>query len=61
MPKCLECGNTREFISAWVEFQVDIFDGEKCVDNYSGDRERLDETYPPECRVCNSTNIEGEV
>ena len=61
MPKCLECGNTREFISAWVEFQVDIFDGEKCVDNYSGDRERLDETYSPECRVCNSTNIEGEV
>lgn len=61
MPKCLECGNTTHFITAWVEFQVDRFDGEKCVDSYSGDRDRLDEQYPPECTKCNSTDIEGEI
>lgn len=61
MPKCLECGNTERFITAYVEFQVDIYQGEKCIDNYAGDRERIDETYAPECMICNSTNIEGEV
>ena len=61
MPKCNNCGNTREFITAWIEFEVSIFDGDKCVDNYAGDRERLDETYPPECRKCDSTDIEGDV
>jgi hypothetical protein len=61
MPKCLDCGNTVKFISAFIEFEVSIFDGDKCVDNYSGDRERLDEKYPPECNECNSTKIEGEV
>jgi hypothetical protein len=61
MPKCLDCGNTKEFITAYLEFEVSIFDQENCVDNYAGDRERLDETYPPECRECDSTNIEGEI
>lgn len=61
MPKCLKCKNTTEFITAWLEFEVSIFDQNKCVDNYAGDRERLDQTYPPECRECGSTEIEGEV
>ena len=61
MPKCLSCGNTKEFITAYVEFQVDIYQGDKCVDNYAGDRERIDHTYPPECKVCESTNLEGDV
>jgi hypothetical protein len=61
MPKCRSCGNTKEFITAWVEFEVSVFDGDKCVDNWAGDRERFDEKYPPECRVCDSTDIEGEV
>jgi hypothetical protein len=61
MPTCLDCGNTKEFITAYVEFEVSIFDGDKCVDNYSGDRERFDEKYPPECKECNSTNIKGEI
>jgi hypothetical protein len=61
MPKCRDCGNTSEFITAYVEFQVDIYEDDKCIDNYAGDRERIDETYPPECAECNSTNIEGEV
>lgn len=59
MPKCKECGNTQEFVTAWIEFEVSIFDQDKCVDNYSGDRERVDETYPPECKPCGSTDIEG--
>lgn len=61
MPKCLDCGNTKEFITAHIEFEVAIFDGDKCVDNYSGDRERFDEKYPPECKECNSTKIEGAI
>jgi hypothetical protein len=59
MPKCKDCGNTKEFITAWIEFEVSIFKGDKCVDNYAGDRERVDETYLPECKVCSSTDIEG--
>jgi len=61
MPKCLDCLNTREFITAYIEFQVYIYEGDKCIDNYAGDRERLDETYPPECRECGSNNIEGDI
>ena len=61
MPKCLDCNNTTKFITTFIEFEVSIFDGDKCVDNYSGDRERLDETHPPECNECGSTKIEGEV
>ena len=61
MPKCLDCGNTEKFITAYVEFQVDIYQGDKCVDNYGGDRERIDETYPPECGLCNSTKLEGNI
>lgn len=61
MPKCLECDNDREFITAYIEFEVAIFQGDKCVDNYAGDRERFDETYPPECKECGSTRIEGRV
>jgi hypothetical protein len=61
MPKCKDCGNTKEFITAWIEFEVSIFQGDKCVDNYAGDRERVDETYPAECKPCGSTQIEGEV
>lgn len=61
MPKCLECLNTTEFITAYIEFQVDIYEGDKCIDNYAGDRERLDETYPPECKECGSLNIDGDV
>lgn len=61
MPKCLDCGNDREFITAWVEFQVHIFQGDKCVATSSGDSERFDEAYPPECMACDSTNIEGEI
>jgi hypothetical protein len=61
MPKCLDCLNTKEFITAHVEFEVNIYEGDKCVDNYGGDRERLDEAYPPECKNCGSTNIDGEV
>ncbi len=62
MPKCLECGNTAKFITAYIEFEVSIFDEYgKCVDNYAGDRERLDETYPTECKECGSIKIEGEV
>jgi hypothetical protein len=61
MPKCLDCLNTREFITAYIEFQVDIYEGDKCIDNYAGDRERLDETYPPECKECGSNNLEGDI
>jgi hypothetical protein len=61
VPKCLECGNRTEFITAWLEFEISTFQGEKCVENWAGDRERLDETYPPECKECGSTEIEGEV
>ena len=61
MPKCLDCGNTREFITAFIEFQIETFQDNKLVDQLAGDRERLDETYPPECRECNSTNIEGDI
>jgi hypothetical protein len=61
MPKCLDCLNTTEFITAYIEFQVDIYEGDKCIDNYAGDRERLDETYPPECKECGSLNIDGDV
>jgi len=61
MPKCLDCLNTKEFITAYIEFQVDIYEGNKCIDNYAGDRERLDETYPPECKECGSNNIEGDI
>ena len=62
MPKCKECGNTRDFLSAYIEFEVSIFDETgRCVDNWAGDRERLDVDYPPECGVCSSINIEGEV
>lgn len=59
MPKCLRCGNDNEFITAYVEFEVVIFAGGRQIDSYAGDRERLDETYPPECKVCGSTEIEG--
>jgi len=61
MPRCRNCGNNEKFITAWIEFEVSVFDGDKCVDNYSGYGERLDMTYPPECCKCNSTDIEGEV
>jgi len=61
MPMCRECENTTEFITAYIEFEVVIFEGDKCVDNYAGDRERLDLDYPPECRDCGSTDIKGEV
>jgi hypothetical protein len=62
MPKCRECGNTREFLSAWIEFEVSVFDETgKCVDNWAGSRERLDSDYPLECRTCTSTDIEGEI
>jgi hypothetical protein len=61
MPKCNACGNTTKFTIAYIEFEVAIFQGDKCVDNFSGDRERLDETYPPECYDCGSIKIEGEV
>jgi hypothetical protein len=61
MPKCLDCNNTREFITAVVEFEVAIYEGEDLIDNYAGDRERIDETYPPECKECGGTKIEGSV
>ena len=61
MPKCLDCNNTKEFITAFIEFEVSIFDGDKCVDNYGGDRERVDEKYPPECKECESTKIDGDI
>jgi hypothetical protein len=61
MPRCKGCGNDKEFITAWVEFEVVIFDGDKVIDNYAGDRERLDRIYQPECKVCGNTNIEGEL
>ncbi len=61
MPKCLDCGNKSEFITAYVDFQVDIYEGDRIVDNYGGDRERIDETYPPECKPCGSIRIEGGV
>ena len=61
MPRCRECGNENEFITAHIEFQVNIYQSGKLVDNYGGDRERVDEQYPPECKECGSTDIEGEI
>jgi hypothetical protein len=61
MPKCLACGNTAQFITAFIEFEVSIFEGDKVIDTFSGDRERFDETYPPECKECGSTKIEGNI
>ena len=59
MPKCRNCGNTKEFIISYIEFEVAVFQDDRCVDNYSGDRERNDVNFPPECKVCTSTDIEG--
>lgn len=59
MPKCIECNNSVKFITAYIEFEVGIYEGDRCVDTYSGDRDRLDDKYPPECVECGSTKIEG--
>jgi len=59
VPKCKECGNTKEFIISYIEFEVVKFNETKIIDNYSGDRERNDVNFPPECKVCNSTDIEN--
>ena len=59
MPKCRECDNDKKFITAWIEFEVAVFDGDRVIDNYAGDRERFDEQYPPECTECGSTDIDG--
>ena len=62
MPKCKDCGNTKEFLTAYVEFEVSVFDETgRCVENWAGDRDRLDHEYPPECGACGSNEIEGEV
>jgi hypothetical protein len=61
MPKCKDCGNTTDFILAYVEFEVVTYEGDKIIDQYAGDRERFDEKYPPECFKCNSLNIEGNI
>lgn len=61
MPKCLDCGNEVEFIVAYVEFEKVTYQGEHIIDQYAGDRERLDEKYLPECYKCNKTNIEGDI
>ena len=61
MPTCRDCGNTTEFITAYLEFEVVVFQGDKCIDNYGGDRERLDLEYPPSCKPCGSEDIEGGV
>lgn len=58
-PKCKDCGNTKEFIVAYIEFEVLKFDNGKIIDSYAGDRERCDEQYKPKCQVCKSTNIEN--
>ena len=44
-PKCKDCGNTKEFIVAYIEFEVLKFDNGKIIDSYAGDRERCDEQY----------------
>lgn len=59
MPRCNECGNDTKFVTAWIEFEVSIFEGDKCVDNIAGDRDRYDNEYPPECIECGSSDIEG--
>ena len=59
MPRCRECGSESKFITAWIEFEVSVFQNGKCIDNYAGDRERYDEKYPPECMECNSSDIEN--
>lgn len=61
MPRCIDCDNDKEFILAYVEFEVVTYEGERIIDQYAGDRERFDEKYPPECFKCNSLNIEGNI
>ena len=61
MPKCLDCGNTKDFIVAYIQFATLSYKNNELVFESSGDHDRYDETYPPECRECNSTNIEGDV
>jgi hypothetical protein len=61
MPRCIDCDNDKEFILAYVEFEVVTYKGDKIIDQYAGDRERFDEGYAPECNKCNSLNIEGDI
>ena len=61
MPKCLECNNTEEFIIAYIEFATLHFSDEILTYEESGDTDRYDETYPPECKKCGSANIEGDL
>jgi hypothetical protein len=59
MPKCKACSNDKNFLTTYIEFEVVTYSGDRIIDQYSGDRERLDEQYPPECNECGSTDIEG--
>jgi len=60
MPKCAECGNDKNFLVAYIEFEVQTFQGDKVIDTLSGDRDRFDHEYPPECADCGSTDIENK-
>lgn len=59
MPKCRECDNDKDFVVAYIEFEVQHFQGDKLIDQTAGDRDRYDHEYAPECMECGSTDIEG--
>jgi len=63
MPKCLECNNESTFIVTYVEFEKQTYEGDRIIEQYAGDRERLDywlgDKYKPECGECDSTNVVG--
>lgn len=65
MPKCKDCGNERDFIVTYIEFEKVTYQGNVVIDQEAGDRERadywLEDSYKPECAKCDSTNIEGEL
>lgn len=65
MPKCNDCGNTKKFIVTYFEFEIQTYEGNQLIDQEAGDRDRLDywidDTYKPECGLCCSINIEGDI
>ena len=65
MPKCKDCGNDKDFIVTYMEFEIVTYEGDRIINQKAGDRERLDywikDMYKPECYKCASTNIEGDI
>lgn len=61
MPKCLDCNNEETFRVAYVTWEKLYFNPKE---DYAYDSKSLDTfldlEVPPECDVCDSTNVEGE-